>query len=396
MLTFSNIMTLYAEVFGADLLRYVIGAGGTYLLINILLSRRLNRQKIRPTDPPKGQIRREVLASLRTVLIFAAAGTSIALGARAGLMTIYPEVADRGWWYFLFSVAALIILHDAWFYWSHRLLHHPPLFRRFHRLHHRSHQPTPFTSYSFDVGEAVVNAIYLPLVLIILPAHPVALFIFVTHMMLRNALGHCGVEVFPARPDGRPVFGWMTTVTHHDLHHAHAGYNLGLYFSWWDRLMKTEHPQYHESFAQTAPRLSRARLGIVGLIVALVAGFLADRAQAFDLIGSYASPGLGVVVRFENCPTDKAATCGRLLWVWDQADTPHARIGDLILTGLKFNGDVWEGQLRDPETGRVYRGTIQSASAVSLKLRGCAGIFCASQTWHSTRHLQRVLGRFDP
>jgi sterol desaturase/sphingolipid hydroxylase (fatty acid hydroxylase superfamily) len=53
----------------------------------------------------------------------------------------------------------------------------------------------------------------------------------------------------PARADGRPLFDWLTTTTHHDLHHAQAGWNYGLYFTWWDRLMGTEHPEYHARFA---------------------------------------------------------------------------------------------------------------------------------------------------
>ncbi len=393
MTALSEIPSIYADIFGADLLRYVVGAGGTYLVICVFLSRRLRGQKIRATEPPKGQIRQEVLASLRTVLIFAAAGTSIALGAKAGLMTIYPDVAAYGWGYFLLSTGLLIVLHDAWFYWTHRALHYPPLFRRFHRLHHRSHQPTPFTSYSFDVGEAVVNAAYLPLVLIVLPAHPVALFIFVTHMMLRNAVGHCGVEVFPATATGRPVFGWMTTVTHHDLHHAHAGYNLGLYFSWWDRLMKTEHPYYLQAFAKAAPRISGNRLKAGALVFAIFGMCLADRGDAFELSGSYASPGLGVIVRFEPCTAEATTKCGRLVWVWDQDKTPYARLGDVILTDLTLDGAVWRGALLDPETGRRFQGSIRAASGHSLKLKGCAGIFCASQTWHSTSYLGQILAR---
>ncbi|WP_170578165.1 sterol desaturase family protein [Ruegeria arenilitoris] len=386
----TTLLSVYANVFGGDFLRYVLGAGGTYLLINVLLARRLAAQKVRLSDPPKGQIRREILVSLRTVLIFTAAGTSIVLGARAGVITIYQQVATFGWAYFAFSIVALIVLHDAWFYWTHRALHYPPLFRRFHRLHHKSHQPTPFTSYSFDVGEAVVNAVYLPLVLILLPAHPLALFVFVTHMMLRNAVGHCGIEIFPADQKGRPVFGWLTSVTHHDLHHAHAGYNLGLYFSWWDRLMKTEHPKYLTEFARVAPRIRPVGLKAALLFVAIVGGLAASRGDAFELSGRYASPGLGIIVEFEDCGRDSATRCGRLLWSWE-GQTPHAKIGDLILTGLVFNGTAWEGMLRDPESGRTYRGTIRQPSQHRLILKGCAGIICASQTWHSTNYLRSVL-----
>ena len=67
--------------------------------------------------------------------------------------------------------------------------------------------------------------------------------------MVRNAIGHCGYELFPSWRNGRPILDWFTTVTHHDIHHAHAGWNYGLYFTWWDRLMETEHPLYHEKFA---------------------------------------------------------------------------------------------------------------------------------------------------
>ncbi len=34
------------------------------------------------------------------------------------------------------SVVALDYLHDAWFYWTHRLLHWRPLYVHVHALHH--------------------------------------------------------------------------------------------------------------------------------------------------------------------------------------------------------------------------------------------------------------------
>lgn len=248
----SSLAITYSSVLGGDFIRYFAGAGGIYLLVNTLFSSRLRARKIRRASPPKGQIRREILASLRTVAIFGANGTVIVMGAEAGILSVYTEVADYGWGYLALSAVLLILFHDAWFYWTHRILHYPPAFRRLHRLHHRSHNPTPFTSYSFDTGEAIINAIYLPLALLVIPAHPLALFVFVTHMMLRNTMGHSGFELFPANKQGKPLFDWMTTVTHHDLHHAHAGYNMGLYFTWWDRLMGTEHPAYQAEFARVA------------------------------------------------------------------------------------------------------------------------------------------------
>lgn len=253
------LMSVFLAAFTGDFLRYALGAGGIYLLINLALAARLHTRKIREDKPPSAQLWHEILASMRTVLIFSMVGTTIVFGVNAGIFRVYTDMQDFGLVYFIVSTILSIIVHDAYFYWAHRIMHYPKLFRLLHRLHHKSYNPSPFTSYSFDLGEALVNAIFLPLVLLVLPMHPAALFIFVTHMMLRNAIGHCGYEIFPANKYGLPLFGWLTTVTHHDLHHAHAGYNMGLYFSWWDRWMGTEHPKYLAAFsAATAPHGKKA------------------------------------------------------------------------------------------------------------------------------------------
>lgn len=392
---FTHLAGVFSGVLITDFLRYAIGAGGVYLIVNLLLAARLSARKIRAGDPPGGQIRREVLASLRTVLVFALNGTLIVLGAEAGIVPIYTEIGAYGWAYLAFSTAVLIVAHDAWFYWSHRLLHYPPLFLRFHRLHHRSHNPTPFTSYSFDLGEAIANAIFLPLILLVLPAHPVAILIFVTHMMLRNSLGHSGYELFPSNRHGRPLFDWMTTVTHHDLHHAHAGYNLGLYFTWWDRWMGTEHPDYHEEFRRVARPVSGPEVRAIFLAAAILIGLGASEARADALIGAYASPGLGIILQFAPCETDNAGTCGRLVWAWDPADTPHAQPGDNIVTDLRRSGEGWSGRLLNPEDGRTYRGAIARHGPETIILKGCAGPFCTTQRWHSVRALRRVLNSVD-
>lgn len=241
---------VYLHILPRDFARYLLGAGGVFLLINLLFADALAGRKIRPASPGMRQMRREFVISMRTTAIFAGAGVFSVMGARAGWMCTYYVADERGWLYFAFSLVALIVAHDAWFYWTHRLIHDPRLFRRLHRTHHKSHNPSPWTAYSFDTGEAVINAAFLPLILFVMPVSIQAIVLFLLHMIIRNAMGHCGYELFPSRRNGRPLFDWMTSVTHHDLQHAQAGWNYGLYFTWWDRLMKTEHPLYHEKFAE--------------------------------------------------------------------------------------------------------------------------------------------------
>lgn len=248
-------LSKYPDLVQFDLGRYLLGAGLVFLIINKLLASALRNRKIRSESAVWSQMRREILTSLRTVLIFASTGIFVVTFILMGWAKLYDDPAQMGWGYFAFSVVAIIILHDAWFYWTHRLIHDPRLFRRFHRTHHKSFNPTPWTAYSFDIGEAALNALFVPLVIMILPMSFLTMFIFSAHMVIRNAIGHSGYEIFPANKDGKPMFDWLTAVTHHDLHHAQAGYNYGLYFTWWDRWMRTEHPEYLAEFARvTRPR----------------------------------------------------------------------------------------------------------------------------------------------
>ena len=171
-----------------------------------------------------------------------------------GWTLIYTDFADYGWFYGAFSLALTIVLHDAYFYWTHRLMHHPRLFERFHRLHHESHSPSPWAAYAFAPVEAVIQAMFLTILILILPLHVTVIYLFMLHMIVRNVIGHSGFELFPRGMPAHAVLGVLTTNTHHDLHHSSMGSNYGLYFTWWDRLAGTEHPNYREAFDRVTRR----------------------------------------------------------------------------------------------------------------------------------------------
>lgn len=239
----------WAENMGTDLTRYIIFAVGVWFVMWVLLARPLAGRKIRPDTPKGRQLGLEFLVSIRSIAVFSTVGLATFLLEKAGLLPGPSLAAGWGPVYFWVILAAMIVGHDAYFYWSHRLMHDPRLFRHFHRRHHKSHNPSPFTAYSFDLGEAAVMAAFVPLWMVAVPTPWPVVGLFMLHQIVRNTLGHSGYEVMPATRDGRPLLDWMTTTTHHDLHHAQAGYNYGLYFTWWDRLLGTEHPDYHARFA---------------------------------------------------------------------------------------------------------------------------------------------------
>ena len=235
---------IWPYILAGDLARYLIGAGSVFLLIWVLFRSRLAARKIRADTPPAGQIWREIGHSLVTVCIFATVGTTIGIGTMHGVFQVYTEVSLYGLPYLAGSVVAMVVAQDAYFYWVHRFMHRVPLLWRVHATHHRSHNPTPWTAYAFGPGEALIHALFMPIFVAIVPMHVGGLFAFTAHMMLRNAIGHCGYELFQKGWADRPVLGLVTMVTHHDMHHEHGPRNFGLYFTWWDRWMGTEHPEY--------------------------------------------------------------------------------------------------------------------------------------------------------
>ena len=238
--------------FGEDMVRYIIAAPLTWLVLCVICAPLLKSRKIRPDSPPAMQLVIEFLCSVRSVAVFSTVSLLSILLWKAGLLWGGEWRENAGPLWIVVSFVITVIAHDAYFYWAHRIMHHPRLFRTFHRRHHRSHNPTPFTAYSFDLAEAAVMASFTVIWELIVPVSWVGFTAFLIHQIARNVIGHSGYELFPARKDGRPLFDWMTTVTHHDLHHSQAGYNYGLYFTWWDRWMGTEHPRYHARFAASA------------------------------------------------------------------------------------------------------------------------------------------------
>jgi len=236
-------------------MRYLIGAGGVFLLTWVILGGVLAGRRIRKPLPNKMR-NKQMLRELRNsgisilVFIFAYSVTNYALEAifDGPVFKIYSDVAEYGWAYLVFSVALWTFGLDTYFYWTHRFMHHRKFYRFFHMSHHRSHNPTPFTAYSFAPPEAVLVYLFVPIFFSIVPMHDIAFVSAMLIQIIRNGMAHCGYELFPRGWVKHPILGIFTTVTHHDLHHEKGNGNYAFYFTFWDRLMGTEHADYAERF----------------------------------------------------------------------------------------------------------------------------------------------------
>ena len=242
--------TPWPSIFAFDFGRYLVAAtivGGVFVAAapDFIESRRVQTRA-----PGPKQRWRELWHSLGAALVFSLVGLGVFYGASHGIFKVLPHADGHGWAYWLGSVALIILAHDAYFYWTHRWMHLPGVFRRVHRTHHRSVAPTQWAAYSFSLYEALAQAAFLPLFLLVVPVHASVLFIWMAHQVLRNVAGHCGVELVPRRWLAGWWGRWLTTTVHHDMHHEYGRHNYGLYFTWWDRWGGTENPEYRDRLSR--------------------------------------------------------------------------------------------------------------------------------------------------
>jgi Delta7-sterol 5-desaturase len=229
--------------FAFDFGRYLIAAVLVVTAVWLLKKSSWKSRQIQNRTAKLSDFQREFLASIRTVLVYVVVSMFIDWGFHRG---VFHEFGGQlGVLGNLGMLALILVAHDAYFYWTHRAMHHPKLFKSFHRFHHKTVTPTAWAAYSFAIPEAFMMALFMPIWLFLVPTPWVVTFSFLIIMILRNAMGHAGLELHARGWASHPILKWISTTTHHDLHHAGSfNHNFGFYFTYWDKLMGTEHPDY--------------------------------------------------------------------------------------------------------------------------------------------------------
>ncbi|MBS1523832.1 MAG: sterol desaturase family protein [Bacteroidetes bacterium] len=240
--------------------RYFLLAGIFYFIFYVWKNHKFWYAKIQQRYPENKHILREISYSMLSVLIFGIIIILTIVAGQKGYTRVYNNIHDYGYFYLFFSIILMIFLHDTYFYWTHRLMHWKPLFRIAHKTHHLSINPTPFAAYAFHPIEAVIEVGIIPVIAFVMPYHPIALVIFTIYSLLLNVIGHLGFEIFPKGFASHRLFKWHNTSTHHNMHHRLTRCNYGLYFNIWDRLMKTNHPEYEKSYDKVIERREQGKL----------------------------------------------------------------------------------------------------------------------------------------
>lgn len=161
---------------------------------------------------------------------------------------IYSGFGSRGYLNELYAFIVYFLLYDTYFYWSHRLLHQGWLYKNVHSIHHHSLNPTPLAAYSFHPIEAIMSMLYFLPFLYFVPLSIEMLLVLILITDFGNLAGHLGYEFLPRSMWKSRWGSWLTTPTHHNLHHQLSKCNYALYWRGWDQIFNTLHSKTESEF----------------------------------------------------------------------------------------------------------------------------------------------------
>ncbi|MBD3885048.1 sterol desaturase family protein [Phormidium tenue FACHB-886] len=234
--------------FGIILVRYFLVAGGMYLCFYSPLSKSFANPNLRHWAPSWRSIQHDIKLSILSAGVFALAVAFILSGFKWGITHLYSHPQQYGLWYLGVSYGVVLILQDTYFYFTHRLFHHPRLFRWLHQGHHRSRHPTPWTSFAFDPLESIVQSLFLVGIVFVIPLHFITLIAVLITMTVWAALTHLGIDRLPSSFPHHWFGRWFIGPAHHSVHHCKYSMHYGLYFTFWDKLFGTQDPNFGMKF----------------------------------------------------------------------------------------------------------------------------------------------------
>ena len=243
--------------------RYVLVAGLFYATFYVWFPKKWQQRKINDRSYKKDQFKKEVSWSCITAGLFALSGTITGILWQKGYTKVYLNATDYPLWWLPVSLLIAMVLHETYYYWLHRWMHQPKIFRIVHKVHHDSNITSPWTAFSFHPLEGLLQAVFLPLLLLILPMHLYVLIIKLTIMTFSSVINHLDIEIYPKNFHKHFIGRFLIGATHHSLHHKQFKYNYGLYFTFWDKLKNTESPLFEKLFEEKTETLTGPALEVI-------------------------------------------------------------------------------------------------------------------------------------
>ncbi|KAJ5115219.1 hypothetical protein NUU61_000978 [Penicillium alfredii] len=222
----SQIVTIYSppkiEFIGTFLIQIVSFwlPSLCYIWLDTIAPSFSQRHKIQPApkQPTRRDIARcflvviqnQILSSILHILLLSVIGRT-GSGSSYRIEASLPSALE-----ILCDILISLLMREALFYYSHRLLHMPYFYVRIHKKHHRFTAPIALAAqFAHPLEQIFANALPISLPPQLLRSHVVTFWIFLAYELFNTATVHSGYDFFHSK------------AKMHDLHHEKFNLNYG-------------------------------------------------------------------------------------------------------------------------------------------------------------------------
>ncbi|OQO03703.1 hypothetical protein B0A48_10368 [Cryoendolithus antarcticus] len=200
----------------------------------------------------KNQIRQEISQTVRSIPIMAIFTVPAFVAEVRGHSFLYDAISAPGFSHPIFDIFGkswtyiqfpfFLLFTDFLIYWIHRGLHHPILYKKLHKPHHKWIMPTPFASHAFHPLDGFSQSVPYHLFPFLFPLQKFANIALFTFIQIWTVMIHDGEYVANS-----PIINGAAC---HTMHHLYFNYNYGQFTTLWDRLGGSYRQPNPELFAK--------------------------------------------------------------------------------------------------------------------------------------------------
>lgn len=243
----------YLQAIGSNALL----VGLVYVIFWKILKEKIKKWRIQQKELfNDAQLKRELKNAIFTLAVGAFFACIVMYLGTQGYTKIYTDAAQHSMLWAVSSFFVILLIDDAWFYWFHRLLHHPRLYKYVHFEHHKSVDVNPLSSLSFHFIEPSLLTLWIIPLSFVMPIYAPVLGLVQLWGLFDNIKSHLGYEFFP-KWFNKSWLRFLITSTHHNMHHAKFNGNYGNHFRFWDKLFGTEFKDYEAEFDKIKERVAQ-------------------------------------------------------------------------------------------------------------------------------------------
>lgn len=137
-----------------------------------------------------------------------------------GKNTLYTNISEHGWLYFLATIPALFMYNEAVSYYPHRFFHNPYLYKKVHKIHHRYGSPTLYSTTAMHPLEFLMYQTFLAIPAFTVPLHVGVFLTILLYGYYYGMMDHSGINM-------DAVWPWQPSSMFHDNHHRYFHCNFG-------------------------------------------------------------------------------------------------------------------------------------------------------------------------